>query len=60
MDFNSIQDTNIHVDSDGFCIFTSDYSNKIKGKDFKILSQILDTLGELSSRVFIFSKRLKA
>lgn len=59
MDFNSIADINIHVDSEGFIIFTSDYSYKLKGKDLKVLNQILDTLGELSSRVFKFSQRLK-
>lgn len=51
MDLNLDLSTVLNIDSEGFSIFQSNFSEKLKPKNLKIVNEILDLIGDLSSEV---------
>lgn len=59
MDFKCDLQTILPIDPDGFAIIEANYCDRLKPKELRILNQIIDTVGELSSKVINNLIRLK-
>ena len=51
MDFNLDLSKILYIDSEGYSIFQSDFFQKLNQKNQKIINEIIDIIGDLSSEV---------